>query len=69
MARAALYTSVPPFILQPQTLLWSVEPHRDGNCLSLKDDVLQTVLDVKESRQACTFKILLKRELFDEKDS
>lgn len=46
-----------------------LEPHRDGNCLSPKDYVMQTVLDMKEYRQACTLEILLKREFFDEEDS
>lgn len=45
------------------------EPHRDRNRLSPKDDGLQTVLDMKEPRQACTLETLPKRELFDEKDS
>ena len=46
-----------------------LEPPRDGNCLSPKDYVMQTVLDMKEYRQACTLEILLKRKFSDDEDS
>lgn len=67
VARAALYLCTPSCYSPSPALV--MEPHRDGNCLSPKDEGLQTVLDMKESRQARTLEILPKRELLDDKDS
>lgn len=66
VARAALYLCTPTCHSPSPALV--TEPHSDGNCLSPKDEGLQTVLDVKESRQARTLETLPKREVFHDKD-
>lgn len=48
------------FLLEPHVLHWFMKLYRDRNCLSTKDYIMQTDLDMKEYRQHVFWKYCLR---------